>query len=122
MEVVTEDQPRIKFQCERQGDCAPLPPDTPGLQVGITPLTSSGYAFTYTSRTIVTQLWPAGAEPWCSLGSAILCCSAAIQQLQIFQPYCTFLKSWHCIQHAVPRPKLYNGTGRAAGGARGSDR
>jgi hypothetical protein len=33
MEVVTEDQPRIKFQCQRQGDCAPLPADSPGLQV-----------------------------------------------------------------------------------------
>lgn len=33
-EVITEELPRIKFQCERQGDCAPLAADTPGLQVG----------------------------------------------------------------------------------------
>lgn len=32
MEVVTEEQPRIKFQCQRQGDCEPLYLDTPGLQ------------------------------------------------------------------------------------------
>lgn len=31
-EVVTEEQPRIKFQCQRQGDCEPLSLDTPGLQ------------------------------------------------------------------------------------------
>lgn len=34
-ELISEDQPRIKFVCERQGDCAALPPDTPGLQVGV---------------------------------------------------------------------------------------
>lgn len=30
--MVTEAQPRIKFQCLRQGDCEPLSLDTPGLQ------------------------------------------------------------------------------------------